>query len=460
MRLHILGPAFGLPSIDAECIAAVALVKSYCESIEKPWELIASHEAPQGAQLPFLVEDNVFCSGFSSIARHLTDESGHISGLAVDLSSEQRADAIALTSFITSAGLALLDISLYVSFENYRLRTRSSYTQILPWYSNFLLPPRIRAAARTRTTHLGVSSIDIDTVHDDVIEKPASLQQQPRPFEEHETEKHAKRLLGQRKSVLSLLRTPEHAAAFKVKALADNFFDPLRETLGNKQYLLGTSAPSVVDCLAFGYLSLMLYPRMPQAWLETSLKTQNSKLKLYIDRLRARFDMDATPPEAFCKNSPNVVGAEEAETLQERVVASKLPWTQPQELGIAGAVSYLGREIQQHLPLPNSGAQVKHLPEQDYKTGWLGKTIPYLPALGVAALASYWLYLDRPWPRGEAMHYFGKRTKLTDLGAAGALLGGLSFQMQSPQFETKPREIQEYDNGAVQVEVIENETAV
>lgn len=366
-----------------------------------------------------------------------------------------------LNSFITSTGLPLLDISLYLSYENYRLRTRSSYTQILPWYANFLLPPRVRSAAKARTAHLGVSTIDIDTVHESVIDKPQSLQQQPRQFEEHETEKHARRLLGQKRTVGSMLRTPEHAAAFKVKALADDFFEPLQDNLGGKQYLLGTSAPSTIDCLAFGYLSLMLYPRMPQAWLETNLKNQYVKLKAYIDRLRARFDMDATPAEAFQKDREPATGDEDISAMQGRVVASKLPWTRPQELGFSGVIAYVGREVQRELPLPNSGAQVKRLPQKDYETGWLGKTVPYLPALLAIAATGYWFYLDRPWPRGEQMHFFGRRSRLGEFGAAGALLGGLGLQVQTTAqaADAGTRRVEQYGDGTVQVEVVEEEHA-
>lgn len=96
MKLHILGPAFGLPSIDAECIAAVALVKTHCESINEHWELVASHEAAPGTRLPSLEDNNKSYSGFSSIARHLSDASGNISGIASDLTAEQRADSSAL----------------------------------------------------------------------------------------------------------------------------------------------------------------------------------------------------------------------------------------------------------------------------------------------------------------------------------------------------------------------------
>lgn len=303
-----------------------------------------------------------------------------------------------------------------------------------------------------------MSNVDVDSVHEDVIEKPQSLkQQQPHQFEQHETEKHAKRLLGQRRTLKSMLRGPEHTAVFRIKAFADDFFEPLQDILGNKQYLLGTSAPSAIDCLAFGYLSLMLYPRMPHAWLETSLKSQYAPLKSYIDRLRARLDMDTTPAEAFRQYDQNKsTDHEDIDLTRTTPVNSKLPWTQPQRLGLGGAVVFLGREIRQQLPMPNSGAQVKTLPQQDYETSWLGKTLPYLPALSAIAFTGCWFYLDRPWPRGESVHLFGRR-RLTDFGAAGALLGGLGMQMQSAQANAGKHNVQQYGDGAIQVEVVEDE---
>jgi hypothetical protein len=176
----------------------------------------------------------------------------------------------------------LLDISLYVSFENYRNRTRAAFTQILPWYANFVVPPQRRAEARQRTQQLGVSSLDVDDIHEDVIDKPTSLKsdhQQKKPFE-HETEKHAKRLLGRRATLKSLLNRSDHAAAFRLSVLADNFFEPLQDTLNEQSTLLGTDEPAIVDCLAIGYLSLMLYPDMPQNWLASTLHQKYKPQKL------------------------------------------------------------------------------------------------------------------------------------------------------------------------------------
>lgn len=46
LELHVWGPAFGLPSIDPECIATV----SYCQQVipEGQWSLVASYDKSVG----------------------------------------------------------------------------------------------------------------------------------------------------------------------------------------------------------------------------------------------------------------------------------------------------------------------------------------------------------------------------------------------------------------------------
>jgi sorting and assembly machinery component 37 len=96
MELHILGPAFGLCSVDAECIAAVALLERYCKGSEQEWALVAGHEAAPNTQFPYLkVADDTY-AGFESIARYLINAAGDtVPGLAVNLTAQQQADATA-----------------------------------------------------------------------------------------------------------------------------------------------------------------------------------------------------------------------------------------------------------------------------------------------------------------------------------------------------------------------------
>lgn len=330
-----------------------------------------------------------------------------------------------LSTFIKSEGQLLLDISLYVSFENYRNRTRSAFTKILPWYANFVIPPQRRAEARKRTQHLGVSSVDVDDIHEDVIDKPASMQseQQKKPFE-HETEKHARRLLGRRDTVRSLLQRPEHAAAFRLKALADNFFEPLQDLLANKSNLLGTSQPAIVDCLAFGYLSLMFYPKMPQNWLASTMRLKYQKLVVYLGSQRDTLRLDAHPDEALAATSEPEKGVAE------------LPWVSPQSFGPVSVISYLGQSLINHFPLPESTSGIELLPSK-HQRNLLQRYLPVL--LGVTstslALLGYWAFHNITWPRGEAVQVFGRR-RFTDYGAAGtalSALGSLGLQMRQQQ---------------------------
>lgn len=252
--------------------------------------------------------------------------------------------------------------------------------------------------------------------------------------------------------------------------MADAFFEPLADMLANKQYLLGTTSPAAVDCLAFGYLSLMLYPRMPQPWLQEALKTRFPKLKSYVDRLRARFDMDATPEQAHL--IPHSDQEDARRQSLPALVDSSLPWQHPYASGFLGALGFIAHDVYSQLPLPNSGAQVKSLPQRDYETGWMQKTIPYLPALTLfsmmGSLMGYWFYLDRPWPRGEAIHYFGAplQKRLVDFGAAGSVLAALGTQMQIPDQTTRAdgaggeHHIQDFANGAVQVDVVSEDAAL
>jgi sorting and assembly machinery component 37 len=323
----------------------------------------------------------------------------------------------------------LLDISLYVSFENYRNRTRSAFTKILPWYANFVVPPQRRHEARERTQHLGVSSLDVDDIHEDVIDKPSSMQseQQKKPFE-HETEKQARRLLGRRDTVRTLLQQPEHAAAFKLNALADNFFEPLQELLKNQSNLLGTDQPAIVDCLAFGYMSLMFYPKMPQNWLASTMRLKYQKLVVYLGSMRDTLKVDAHPDEALSALSQSEKGA------------ADLPWLSPQTFGPIAVVRYIGQSLFSHLPLPKTNSGLEHLPTKR-QPSLLQR---YLPAvLGLTStsfgLMAFWAYNNLTWPHGEAVHFFGRR-RFVDYGAAGATLsalGGLALQMQQQQQQTQ-----------------------
>lgn len=72
MRLYVVGPAFGCPSIDPQCNAAVALLNAWERRNGESWELVCANT--EFDRLPLLEVDGRRLSGFRQIARYLATE--------------------------------------------------------------------------------------------------------------------------------------------------------------------------------------------------------------------------------------------------------------------------------------------------------------------------------------------------------------------------------------------------
>lgn len=433
MELHVLGPAFGLPSIDAECIATVALLQL---QLDGGWTIVPDQD--QSRHLPYLKAGDRTIEGFKNIERHISDrQHGGIS----ELEAKQQADATALSSFILSNAQTLLDISLYVSFENYTT-TRSAFTKILPWYSNYMIPPARRKAARTRTDHLGVSSIDVDDVHEDLSNRPPGFEEvgKEKSFEP-EAQKRASLLLPQRNTLSSLLRRPEHSAVFKLHALADNFFEPLQDMLGESDYFLERDNMSAVDCLAYGYLSLMYYPEMPQNWLKRTMRKKYGKLVSYVERMHQHLAV-ATKAEdvmalADCKHGQDVAA-------KRHELGIALPWSPPATASIINVTSTIAYNLFSRIPYLGPPTQIINSPPT--KRSFLEQCLPILLATTAATigLSGYYAFTTGllTWPRGQEVQIIGKK-RLTDYRHLGAALAGMSMFRRSAghggMFQDEPR---------------------
>ncbi|KAL5397041.1 hypothetical protein PMIN06_000488 [Paraphaeosphaeria minitans] len=287
LELHTWGPAFGLPSIDPTCVAAIAYLNRTLP--RDTWTLIADYDpslSPQG-EFPLLVDADKRITGFTNIVSYLRKNYSH--NLDADQSHQQQKDGTALISLLESTAGPLLDIYLYVSSENYGTTTSTAYTAILPWHVNYTIPPKRRDLARSRTAHLGLSSLDLAQASEDThgpgrgtassdyeaAKKAAGIPSEDRP---------PALQMGRGKG--GLLSSPLYAARFKLDALSKEVLQPLADQLGKNQYLFGGDAPSSLDCLAFGYLSLLRYAPVPQAWVREAIQTKYPRLEGYIARLR------------------------------------------------------------------------------------------------------------------------------------------------------------------------------
>lgn len=444
MRLFVLGPAFDLPSIDAECIAAAALLKSQLGGDPSRWTITASHDL--SSTLPYLIDNNTTVYGFRGIASHVL---AHSAASPPRLDATQRADSSALSSFLTSHAPALLATYLYVSSANYSATTRPALTRILPLHSRYIVPPSIRSAARRKTEHLGLGGLDIDTVHD-APDQPAQKFDGAESSFEADTRNRASLLLPRKDTVRSLLaRQPETTAVFKLQRLADSFFGPLGDILGENERLLGTEGPTEVDCLAYGYLSLMLCASVPRDWLAKRMRQTYKQLVAYVERLHAEFGLE-TKAEAFgaldrCKTS-----VEEAETRKR--YGMELPWTAPRQVNLWDVGSALGGALRDQLPMFKLPVVQRERRDQD--TVWLR----YLPALVLTAFGTllgggYLAFRSGllVWPHGEEVHVFGRK-RLSDYGHVGAALAGLNvlgqqasrdmaFHRQEEQLNRPPLEV-------------------
>lgn len=263
-------------------------------------------------------------------------------------------------SFLQSTGGSLIDISLYVSAVNYNATTSSAYTAILPWYLNYTIPPRRREKARVRTSHLGLSSLDISPEQD--------AASQPGGRSLHSTFETAKKdagaqsqtkvlSMGRAAGVGGLLSDPVYAARFKLDALANELLEPLVDLLGNKKYLFSETSPSSLDCLAFGYLALMLYPVVPQAWLKEALEQRFPRLSQYVHTMRQELiaGEEVKAADIWNLSSSGKDGSEIQSSIHQ--LGLQLPWRPRQARSFTAAVSKATLEFASKFPLLSSALQ-------------------------------------------------------------------------------------------------------
>ncbi|KAL8700611.1 MAG: hypothetical protein Q9201_005353 [Fulgogasparrea decipioides] len=412
LQLHVWGPAFDLPSIDPQCLATIAYLSQAVPQGE--WELVASSDptySPTG-ELPALLDNSIWVGGFQNITRHLHERFGGQRDLDLERSPQDRADISAYTSFLETHGQPLIDLSLYVSSENYHASTRPAYSHILQWPNTWLLPPQRRAAAKGRTDHLHFTSLDLDAPGG---EGEAETPQFPAGTE-------VPRLMrSTQQTVSSLVKQPQHAARFRLEALAESFFEPLAQLLRGKYYMLSENRVTSLDCLALGYLSLALVPEVPSSWLSHLMKSRYPRLCHYVEDLaRDCFGLVLRPGERASRDSNTI---------------TRLPWKEPDKPTCIAVI----RTRSSLENLPYIGALYKPDPLQQTTTKSHEELshIPIIPtvfvgfAASLAALGSYVLYtgdvpsfLYSTWP----LYGRQQRQRLNEMGEAGAMLEGIDFR--------------------------------
>ncbi|PYH92478.1 mitochondrial import receptor subunit [Aspergillus ellipticus CBS 707.79] len=278
LELHVWGPAFSLPSIDAQCLATIAYL-----SLTVPkdaWVLVASSDPSVSPtnELPALKNGSTWVSRFRNITDYLRQYSNGEWDLDQNLSGLEKADNIAFTSFLESRAQPLLDLSLYVTSHNYYNSTSPSYGAILQWPNQWILPPQLHTAAKARTEHLGLSSLDLAAIEE----------QRQREHSAAVAAGHVpKNMIPRpRDTVSGMLGKTAQQNQFRLEALTGEVFDALEEILSGKEYFLHTrdQGPTSLDCVALGYLSLALVPELPNAWLRDAMKSKAPGVTGFTER--------------------------------------------------------------------------------------------------------------------------------------------------------------------------------
>lgn len=218
------------------------------------------------------------------------------------------------SSFLESDGQPLIDLSLYVSSENYHSATAPAYASLLQWPNQWIIPPQMRSLARKRTEHLGLSSLDLDVMEEEAKQQrsrddgtaagqiPVSLARPPR------------------ETVSGLLGKTSQQNRIRLDGMTGAFVAPLEELLGGKGHLLSDEIPSSLDCVALGYLSLALVPDLPYPWLSQAVRAHTPRLVSYVNRLWEKCFGSAVDVKTVF--------------LDAAEGASGLPWEAPERISV------------------------------------------------------------------------------------------------------------------------------
>lgn len=392
--------------------------------------------------LPILFDGGIAtATGFEDIVSYLRNHPAVSEDLDANLSPQQQNDRIAYSTFLRSTATPLIDLSLFVSAENYNTTTSRAYTAILPWYANYTVPPTRRELARTRTAHMGLNSLDVDTRAEESMAPGRGT-----ASAEFEAAKRAAGLptdsqpsvmsMGRGKGFGGFLGTQQYAARFRLEAVSNELLEPLSDLLGQNEYLLGTTQPSSLDCLAFGYLALMLFPAVPQAWLKETISTKFPHLATYVYKLRKDVltDEDVDAAQVWAIATGSATSATESPN-------SLLPWTTRSQsfasntfTGIREVVgnipvlsSLMKREaVSPAEPLPSSSRIASELPSPIFVNTLLGLTAAV--AVGLASFAVQ----HRRSPREGELIFWALRPAV-GLGDAGNIFNVLG-QLPSGSF--------------------------
>ncbi|CCG81877.1 Metaxin-like protein C409.19c [Taphrina deformans PYCC 5710] len=255
MILYLDPPAFGLPSITAESIAAA----TYC-SLVAPGSFLVDYSRYASSlitrSLPTLHDSSsdIWVSGFREIVSHLRQI-----GLDADddLDFRAQAEIIAYSSLMSHEANGLMLVYLFGDDDNYRGYARKELSTQLPFPNNYLLPNQYQNQAAERLAELSFEPI-VDELPQGYFQsqKRANLQAKARQI--------------------------------RVQEMARNLYAATEAKLSHGPYFSGQK-PTSIDCLIFGHLALHFFPTVPNNYLARILKDSYPRTRKFLVDVNAKF---------------------------------------------------------------------------------------------------------------------------------------------------------------------------
>ncbi|KAF3915884.1 Metaxin-1 [Arthrobotrys entomopaga] len=275
VELHVWNRAFGLPSLDPECLAAIAFLSTAIP--QDLWVLVESNNinlSPNGA-LPALKDGSRWIGGFDSIVSYLSSRSSGRSDIDRNLSRIQKAEAVAYRSFIRQTCLPIISLSLYITSRNWVQVTRPLYSTFIQFPIQYEIPHSHHARAISTTSHL------TSLIRDLAAEEHSS------PIEPISAAIAGITTSTTKTKSSDTKETEKITTRVKLRNFVADFVDPIREKLNRRNYFFGGNSPTTVDCLLVGYLSLLVYPDLPSSWAKEIMQQEFADVILYVENLKS-----------------------------------------------------------------------------------------------------------------------------------------------------------------------------
>jgi hypothetical protein len=235
--------------------------------------------------------------------------------------------------------------------------------------------------------------------------------------------------MGRGKGLGGLLGGQVYAARFRLDALSGELLDPLSDLLGKHDYLFRGEQPSSLDCLAFGYLSLLYYPPVPQAWLRETIQTKYPRIGAYLGRLhKALFRSEQVSSADVWSVSTGAMKTPRSTSLpwaaRSETFASSTLSGAKEILGNIPGLSFLTRRnnVVVSEPLVASKRIKSELPSPLFINTLVGVTTVF--AVGLVSLAVH----HRRSPREGELIFWALRPT-NGLGEAGSILSVFANQL-------------------------------